>query len=222
MQLCRTKVWRSFILSTKKWIKCFPWKILSIRGENLQIWRYHLLVSTVCVCIMLQWTAGWKVFDYYWALAGWHSNTRRRTLSTAQQDCQRESQRIDGARRASSRRDRTSFLLPRVAWSRSSFLQMALLGCWSACCLRGGSRRQRWSSSVAAADCLSLQSLLGPRGRGRDAKGDSFRECIAMPCTCLVKNKSSQAWIGAERVGWQESSPQSQNVQYNSIFSIVI
>ena len=37
MQLSRTKFRKSFILSTKKWIKCFPGKILSIQGKNLEI-----------------------------------------------------------------------------------------------------------------------------------------------------------------------------------------
>ena len=33
--------------------------------------------------------------------------------------------------------------------------------------------------------------LLGPSGRDLDAKGDSFHESMAMPCTCLVMNESS-------------------------------
>ena len=47
-------------------------------------------------------------------------------------------------------------------------------------------------SAVTTADCRTLRSLLVSRRRGRDAKGDSFRECMmAMPCTCLVMNESS-------------------------------
>ena len=132
--------------------------------------------------------------------------------------------------RASSRRDTTSFLLPRGTWRRPSFRRMAR-GRWvapglqhSGRGLRGGGRRQRWSSAVAAADCRTLRSLLRPRGEGRDEKGDSFRECnaqcIAMPCTYLVMNESSWAWIGAERAGWQESRLRIQNVLYNSIFTL--
>ena len=30
-----------------------------------------------------------------------------------------------------------------------------------------------------------------PMGRSRDAKGYSYRECMAMPCTCLVMNEST-------------------------------
>ena len=37
MQLSRTKFRKSIILSIKKWIKCFPGKIQSIRGKNLEI-----------------------------------------------------------------------------------------------------------------------------------------------------------------------------------------
>ena len=32
-----------------------------------------------------------------------------------------------------------------------------------------------WSWAVSAVDCWTLRSLLGPRGMGRNAKGDSFR-----------------------------------------------
>ena len=35
------------------------------------------------------------------------------------------------------------------------------------------------ASAAESGGTLSLRSLLGPRRRGRDAKGDSFRECMA-------------------------------------------
>ena len=47
-----------------------------------------------------------------------------------------------------------------------------------AACAGGGGRRQRRSSAVTAADGQTLRSLLGRRGRGRVAKGDSFCECM--------------------------------------------
>ena len=37
MQLCRTKFWKSFILSTKKWLSASLGKIWSILGESLEI-----------------------------------------------------------------------------------------------------------------------------------------------------------------------------------------
>ena len=37
---------------------------------------------------------------------------------------------------------------------------------------------------------LTLRSLQGLRGRGRDAKGDSNQIKMAMQCTCLVMNES--------------------------------
>ena len=111
-----------------------------------------------------------------------------------------------------------SFTLPGAdhlsyGWLRWVARGLQHLGSGLRCCCR---RLQQWSSAAAAADCLTLRSMLGPRGslRGLDAKGDSFAR--------LVMNESSWGWIGAVLAGWQESRLQIQNVLYNSIYSIVI
>ena len=90
-----------------------------------------------------QLAAGSPCVDLFPASAAGHPTTRRHG---AQQDCLWEIQQIHGA---SSSRDTTSFLRPRVACR--SFLSdvsaWLLLGIsnWAAACAGGGASRQRWS-----------------------------------------------------------------------------
>ena len=109
---------------------------------------------------------------------------------------------------SSTRRETTSFLClaspgaDHLSDGRSRWVARGLMACAAAA---GCSSDPQLSPppTVGPWGPIQPRSLLGPMGRGRDARGDSFHECTNMPYAYLVMNESSIAWIGTERAGGQ-------------------
>ena len=153
------------------------------------MWQLFLVsdeYSTSCPLQARALAAGraFQVVDYSSVLVSGHRAyyaVTRRQEHWAQQDCQREIQRINGAQPQAGLRQVSSSLAspegvsPLYGWRRWVAYGLQHFG---SCLHRAtgcSGRLRQWSSA--------LRSLLGPRKCGRNAKGYSNWITMVMPCS---------------------------------------